>query len=119
MVRRYVLLGLLGGSFLLSACSGNHNATQAGPNDRAACQALDLIYATNGANPINVTQAGTWSTLGLATENRQLRTSAQLLVAAAHSGNQAKVLTEFGIAGGICTTMGVGPGPGFVANTGT
>ena len=119
MVRRFVLLGLLGGSFLVSACNGARNATQAGPNDRAACQALNLIYANNGANPVNAAQAGTWSTLGLAAENRQLRTSAQLLVAAARGGDQPKVLAEFGIAGGICSTMGVGPGPGFVANTGT
>ena len=114
-----MFFGLLGSSLLLSACGGGRNATQAGPKDRAACQALDLIYATNGANPINATQAGTWSTLGLAAENGQLRTSAQLLVAAARDGNQAKVLAEFGIAGGICNTMGLGPGSGIVANTGT
>jgi hypothetical protein len=118
-MRRYVLYGLLGGSVLFAACASTSGATHAGPNDRAACQALDLIYATNGANPINATQAGTWSTLGLATENQQLRTSAQRLVAAARGGDQARVLAEFGIAGGICNTMGVGPGSGIVPNTGT
>ena len=119
VVRRSMVSGLLSGSILLAACVSSSGATQAGPNDRAACRALDLVYATNGASPVTITQAETWSTLGLTSENSELHTSAQQLVTAAHDGDQSKVIAEFGIAAGICGTMGVGPGPGIAANTGT
>src|SRR6202035_6128846 len=65
VARRSILFGLLSGSILLAACVSSSGATQAGPNDRAACRALDLVYATNGANPVTVPQAERWSTLGL------------------------------------------------------
>jgi hypothetical protein len=119
VVRRYFLLGLVGGSLLFTACGGSGD-TQAGPNDRAACQALNLLYASNGANPISAAQAQTWgTTYGQQTENRQLRFATFLLVAAGNAGNQARVLNELAVAAEVCTTMGIGPGPGIIPNTGT
>jgi hypothetical protein len=80
---------------------------------------LDLLYANNGANPIDPTQAVDWSTLGLRAENGQLRTASKRLVAAVREGNAVLARTELGIAAATCSTLGAGPGPGFVPNTGT
>jgi hypothetical protein len=117
--RRMLLIGFVGGSFLVSSCAGGGSASQAGPNDRAACQALDLLYANNGANPIDPTQAVSWSTVGLRAENGQLRAASQRLVTAIREDNVVAVRTELGIAAATCSTLGAGPGPGFVPNTGT
>ena len=117
-MRRCLLLGLAG-ALLLTACAGNNDA-QAGPNDRAACGALNLLYASNVANPISAAQAQTWgSTYGQQAENRQLRFATFLLVAAGNAGNQARVLNELAVAAEVCSTMGIGPGPGIIPNTGT
>ncbi len=117
-MRRYLLSCFLG-AVLFTACSGNGD-TQAGPNDRAACQALNLLYASNGANPISAAQAQTWgSTYGHQAENRQLRFATFLLVAAGNAGNQVRVLNELAVAAEVCTAMGIGPGPGIIPNTGT
>jgi hypothetical protein len=117
--RRILLIGFVGSSLLISSCAGGGSASQAGPNDRAACQSLDLLYANNGANPIDPTQAANWSTLGLRAENGQLRMASQRLVTAIREGNAVLARTELGIAAATCSTMGAGPGPGFVPNTGT
>ena len=119
VVRRFLVLGLVGSSLLLSACGGD-SAAQPGPKDRAACQALNLLYASNGANPISAAQAENWgSTYGQSTENRQLRFAMFLLTAAGNSGNQQRVLNELAVAAEVCTALGIGPGPGIIPNTGT
>ncbi len=118
-IRRTLLVGFVGSSLLVSSCAGGGGASQAGPNDRAACQSLDLLYANNGSNPIDPTQAVDWSTLGLRAENGQLRAAAQRLVTAIRDGSAVLARTELGIAAATCSTMGAGPGPGFVPNTGT
>jgi hypothetical protein len=52
-------------------------------------------------------------------ENRQLRFATFLLVAASNGDNQARILNELAVAAAVCSAMGIGPGPGFIPNTGT
>ena len=99
-----VLVGVL-----ISACGSNSNTVQAGPNDRTACHALDVIYANNGADPSDSSQGQILSTYGLKAENHQLRADTYLLVADSRDNNAKAVRTELGIAAGICQTMGIGP----------
>jgi len=106
-MRRWVLLTLA--TFLLAACSSGAANPQAGPNDRTACQALDVIYANNGADPSDTRQAQIMSGAGLVAENPQLRSATQTLVADGRRNDQSAVRTDMGIVAGICAQMGIGP----------